>query len=87
MSKWDKLTVFLTNKGNVVCLSMVQLGNIVGTLSPQIHKRISYWDPFMGKAALNPGAAAKKAGFIATRFEWKKSQEHPVLKSIQLERI
>ena len=87
MSKWDKLTAFLMNKGNLVCLSDVQLNNIVGPLSPQTYKRISYWDPFMGKARLNPGSAARKAGFIVTGFEWQKSGGHPILKSIQLARM
>ena len=87
MSKWDKLTAFLMSKGNVVRLTVVQLNSIVGPLSPQTYKRISYWDPFMGKSTLNPGSAAKKAGFIVTGFEWERSAGYPVLKSIQLKRI
>jgi hypothetical protein len=87
MTKWDKLTAFLSNKGNSVHLPVVQLTKIVGPLKPQTYKRISYWDPFMGKARLNPGSAAKKAGFVVTGFEWHKTGAHPVLTGIRLERI
>jgi hypothetical protein len=87
MGKWDKLASYLMNKSDVVCLSTGQLSEIVGPLSRQMYKRISYWDPYMGKLRLNPGSAAQKAGYTVTRFEWKTLDGNLILKSIRMERI
>ena len=67
-------------------LSINELGEIVGGLSVQTNKRISYWDPYMGQNKLNPGAAAWRAGFVVVGIDWKPGDEMPHILVITLRR-
>jgi hypothetical protein len=75
MRKWEKLTNYLQQKkvpkGGTLTISFDDLRKIVGWLAPKTIRRISYWDPYMGKQNLTPGSAAWKAGFALAAINWK----------------
>ncbi len=75
MRKWQILTNYLqqkkVQKGGTLTISFDKLRKIVGGLAPKTTKRISYWDPYMGKQSLMPGSAAWKAGFAIAAIKWR----------------
>lgn len=84
--KWDKLmhhlqALDIPEQGRIK-LPITQLGKIVGGLSVQTNRRISYWDPFMGRKALNPGAAALRAGFVVVQFDYEPDGDMPRIVAI-----
>lgn len=88
--KWEKLMDYLRAlnipKEGIIKLSITELGNVVGGLSVQTNRRISYWDPFMGQKALNPGAASWKAGFVVVQFDYEPGGDRPRIAAIWLRR-
>lgn len=86
--KWDKLMHYLQAldipKRGSIKLPITQLEKIVGGLSVQTNRRISYWDPFMGRKTLNPGAAALRAGFVVVQFDYEPDRDMPRIVAITL---
>ena len=91
MRKWEKLTNYLQQKkiqeGGTLTISFAELSKIVGELAPKTTKRISYWDPYMGRQSLTPGSAAWKAGFAVTAIEWKVIGSDLHITNISLQRF
>jgi hypothetical protein len=82
----DYLRALNIPKEGIIKLPITELGKVVGGLSGQTNRRISYWDPIMGQKTLNPGAAAWKAGFVVVQFDYEPDRDMPRLVAITFRR-
>jgi hypothetical protein len=85
MEKWKALTEYLLiQRSEEVSIQITDLRKIVGKLSDGVTRRISYWDPIMGRKQLTPGAAAWKARFVVVGFDWDVDGQTPRIAAIKL---